>query len=52
MRRNKEINLFCQNIKRLKKTKRNNLNKKEMAKILGIGLTSLAKLEHCGYGLQ
>lgn len=41
--KNKELDIFCRNIKKLRKEK--GLNKKEMAKLLGIGTTSLTKIE-------
>ena len=40
---NKELIAFCQNVKKLRE--RNGLSKKEMAKILGIGISSLTKIE-------
>jgi len=39
----KQIIVFCQNVKMLRE--RNELSKKEMAKILGIGTVGLAKIE-------
>ena len=39
----KQIIVFCQNVKTLRE--KNGLNKKEMAKILGIGVISLEKIE-------
>lgn len=39
-----EINTFCENVKRLRKYSR--LSKEEMAKILGIGVASLGKIEN------
>ena len=38
-----EIAVFCQNIKELRE--KDNLSKKEMAKIIGIGVAGLTKLE-------
>ena len=41
--RHEEITIFCQNIGVLREW--NGLSQKEMAKILGIGVVSLAKME-------
>ncbi len=41
---NKEILIFCQNIKYLRKI--HHLSKKKMAQLLGISVDSLTKLEH------
>ena len=38
-----ELDIFCQNIKILRA--KNNLSKREMAKIMGIGTVSLTKIE-------
>jgi len=43
MKIEEEIVVFCQNIKILRET--NGLSKNRMAEILGIGLTSLTKIE-------
>ena len=43
MENNKEIEYFCHNIAFLRKS--HGLSKKEMAKILGIGIWSLNKIE-------
>lgn len=43
MNHKKEIHIFCKNIKRLRETER--LTQKEMAERLGIGVSSLIKLE-------
>ena len=43
MQNDQQIIVFCENMKTLRK--RNNLSKKEMAKILGIVVRNLAKIE-------
>ena len=44
MKKETEIMFFCENIKALRKI--NNLSKKEMAKLIGIGTKSLTLIEN------
>ena len=44
MKENNEIYVFCQNIKKLREN--NNLSKIEMAKIMGLSVMSLRKIEN------
>ena len=44
MKENREIKVFCKNIKELRW--RNDLSKKQMAKVLGIGTKTLTKIEN------